>query len=177
LTANLHASINELMRSHRWQQAIELLNANGDSFATDYELSWNLGWAYFQSERFSEAVAPLENALRLQPERAASHWALAATYLTLDRLDRAVDYSKAALKLRDVTIARQILALAYMQLGDTSAAEAVHKEGLDLQPTSPQRWQAYADFLSDLHRDEEADHAYRKAKELGFTEDLDPTSS
>ena len=127
------------MNAEQWQQAIDLLETNHRLVKSDYELSWNLGWAYFRSERFSKAVAPLKNAVRLEPQRWGGHWALASAYLQLNRLDEAIESSKSALELKDATIARQTLALSYMKLGNIAAAEAVHRRGLELQPLSAQR--------------------------------------
>jgi hypothetical protein len=51
-----------------------------------------------------------------------------------------------------------------MQLGRTNDAENVHLEGISKQPKSPERWEGYADFLSDCGRHEDAADAYAKAQ-------------
>ena len=53
-----------------------------------------------------------------------------------------------------------------MKQGLAEAAEAVHKEGVRLKPDDPERLEAYADFLSDVGRNEEAEGLYVAGPEM-----------
>jgi tetratricopeptide (TPR) repeat protein len=49
----------------------------------------NLGFAYRETGRYEEALAPLKKVLTLNPNFAAAHWNLAACYAELGRLEEA----------------------------------------------------------------------------------------
>jgi Flp pilus assembly protein TadD len=52
--------------------------------------------------------------------------------------------------------------------GKLTEAEGVHLEAIRLKPKQSKRYDAYADFLSDVGRNEEANAMYRQAEKLRF---------
>jgi Tfp pilus assembly protein PilF len=45
-------------------------------------------------------------------------------------------------------------------------AEGIYSEGIKLQPKEARRYEAYADFLSDVGREKEAQTMYKKATNI-----------
>ncbi len=74
-----------------------------------------------------------------------------------------------ALAIRDSPLGRLGLPRIYQKQGLWELAEAVHKEGLRLRPTSAKRLEAYADFLSDAGRVSEAQQQRSSATALRET--------
>jgi Flp pilus assembly protein TadD len=152
-----------LMEDERWSDAIALIRSS-KSFETDGDLSWNLGWSYFKLEDYAAAQSHLERATELAPTNAVAWWALGLAQRENGLLDEAELSLKHSLMLRDSSISRSALAIALKQRGKLVAAEQIHLTGLELKPESPKRWRAYACFLDDLGRRQEAEAAYRKAR-------------
>ncbi|HKQ72390.1 MAG TPA: tetratricopeptide repeat protein [Blastocatellia bacterium] len=161
---NLKEEAQALMQEERWSDAINLIESRPALFEKDAELSWNLGWAYFKLEDWKSAQAHLSRARDLDRNRAASWWALAAAQMEDGVLDKAERNAKEALRIRDSSLIRQMLALILMRRGRLGEAEQVHLRGLELKPESPDRWETYACFLDDLGRQNDAEVAYKKAR-------------
>ena len=163
---SLDEQVNDLMRQERWREAIALCEST-PSATISLEVSWNWAWAYFKLDEFSTARVRFENILVKQPEHPATLLGLGVVLYRLGILDEAKRYLKRALELKDLTTARLTLALSFMEEGDFASAEQVHLEGLKLRPESVERIKAYADFLSDAGREDEAEVQYSRAKRLG----------
>ncbi len=165
LAAKLNARIQAVMQTEDWLGAIELVQNHSETVQSHWELSWNLGWAYFKLDRFKEARKYLLTAVRLAPENPVCHWSLGIVRRSLGNHKAAEVALKRALRIRDSYLARIALALTYMDQDKLDEAEDVHLEGLRLKPTA-ERYKAYADFLSDVGREDEAQRIYRKARRL-----------
>jgi tetratricopeptide (TPR) repeat protein len=85
--------------------------------------------------RAEEAVAALQEGIRLQPERAAAHGSLARAYwLGQGRVNEAIDAFERALQLNPESGYTHLqLALLYTLRGDYAAAEHIAKEAIRLQ--------------------------------------------
>lgn len=164
-STQLNERAEELMDAEQWAEAIKLLESK-PLFETDAELSWNLGWAYFKLGDLTTAQLHLSRARALNPGRAASWWALGVVQREAGLLEEAEWNVKEALRLRDSSNFRQTLALILMRRGKSGEAEQVHLKGIKLKPESPERWTAYACFLDDCRRQNEAEVAYKKARLL-----------
>ena len=49
------------------------------------------GQAFYDKERYEEAVEPLENAIKIRPEHARAHYYLCLTYIKLGKREKTID--------------------------------------------------------------------------------------
>ena len=162
---DVNARAQELMRSERWELAIELIE-QVPMEARSADLNWNHGWALFKLDRFERAAQSLRRAVLQRSTHAVSHWALGVVLQAAGDPVAAEKHLRTALSLRDSGLARLSLAVMYMEQGRLDEAERIHVEGLELKPDDKQRVEAYADFLSDCGREPEARVQYARAAEL-----------
>ena len=155
-----------VMGAERWSDAINLLMNEMLIVERDWRLSWNLDWCCFKLERLDAARKHLLRATKLAPESAICKWALGSVYLHRKQYKKAESNLVESLMIKDAYMARISLALAYLEQGKIAEAERIHLEGLSLKPGDSRRYEAYADFLSDVGREEEAQQMYLKAKKL-----------
>jgi Flp pilus assembly protein TadD len=133
-TEQLNEQIVAVMQAEDWLGAIDFAHHHIEIIRTDYELSWNLGWAYFKLDRFLEAGTHLLRATKLAPENVAGHWALGTVYGCLRNYKKAEASLVRSLSLKDSHIARIELALTYQKQRKFDEAEHIHREGLKLKP-------------------------------------------
>jgi Flp pilus assembly protein TadD len=151
-----------LMSEERWEQAVALLSPIADS-SSGFSVLWDLGWAHFKLGDYRLAQQYLRRAVSIEPNNPSGYYGLGAVLLT-DGLDSDAELALSrALELRDSSLARLSLALALMKQGRFQEAENVHLVGLELQPDSVERLEAYADFLDDAGRQEEAHSVMSRA--------------
>lgn len=155
-----------VMRRTRWLSAIKILKANSTLVKDDWELSWNLAWCYLNVGQLDLALTNMLWAAKLAPRRFGPSFGLGRVYLKRKQYKKAETKYVESLRIRDSYVARLGLALAYMKQGKVTKAESVHLEGIKLEPKDIRRNEAYADFLSDVGREEEAQVMYRKAIKL-----------
>jgi len=155
-----------LLEDKRWEDAITAAESGLAQQADDPELLWIVGWANVKLARHAQAVPHLLKTARLGPIDHERYWALGVSLLETGEFGRAEMWLLRGLAVRDTYDNRIALALLYMRQQDTEMAEAVHKEGLRLQSNDPDRVEAFADFLSDIGRDDEATRMYERAREL-----------
>lgn len=165
-TIELEKRAGIVMAAERWHEAIKLLKEKLPVVERDWRLSWNLGWCYFKLDRLDDARKHLIRATKLAPENAICKWALGSVYLHRKQYQKAKANLEESLRIKDAYVARISLALTYLEQGKLSEAENVHIEGIRIKPEERRRYEAYADFLSDVGREEEAQKMYRKAKKL-----------
>jgi tetratricopeptide (TPR) repeat protein len=146
-----------------WSAAVAFLDEHAQLVESDFPLSWTLGWAHFKQKQFAEARRCLQRATQLAPQEWRGHWALGLSCRSLGQYDQAEASLREALRIRDTSLARFFLALVYMEQGRSAEAEQIHLDGIRIDPESTERWEAYADFLSDEGREAEAQEAYAKA--------------
>lgn len=162
----LRVEVNALMQLERWSDVIGLLAKHPAAADCDSHLAWSLGWAHFRQGDASSAVPYLRSAAELNPGRAAMQACLAWALREVGDREGAELHFQQALALSDSTIVRLGLALVYLERGDFRAAERVHLDGLDLDPDDPERLEAYAEFLCDAGRQDEARFWFTKAKAI-----------
>lgn len=155
-----------LLGAKQWKEAIVAAELGLAQQTDDPELAWIAGWANLKLARYDRAVPYLLKAAKLGPIDPERYWALGVSLLELGEFGRAESWLLRGLAVRDTYDNRIALALLYMKQQDVEMAEAIHKEGLRLQGGDPERVEAYADFLCDTRRDEEADRMYARAREL-----------
>ncbi len=159
-------SINLLMSESRWAEASSKAEEELAKSPERHELLWIAGWANFQLEQYTMAEAHLRKAIDSGHVDHVYYGALGATLLELEKYDEAELWLLRALATRETYPTRIALALVYHKQQLLEVAEAVHREGIRLRPKSRERLEAYADFLSDLGREDEATKIYEDAKNL-----------
>lgn len=153
----------ELMNAKDWEGAIRLLEACDAEAKTAFEISWNLGWAYFQNEAFESAVKWLTIASEAKPGDGPTRWALGVALMDDERDEEAEHQLLLSLALKDSYLARSALGLLLHRQGRLEEAEAIYLQSIKLKPNDGRRLGAYADFLSDVGRESEAADYYRRA--------------
>jgi tetratricopeptide (TPR) repeat protein len=159
-------SIGAMMKAERWMDAIAAAKQGLADDPSNHDLLWNLGWAYFKLEQYEKAAHYLHEAIDNGPVKHFYYAALGAALSAAKVYDAAELWLLRAIAVRDSSLTRLQLALVYMKQDLAEAAEAVHKEGIRLRPDDRERLEAYADFLSDLGRAEEAEKMYEDAKKI-----------
>jgi tetratricopeptide (TPR) repeat protein len=157
-----------LMKKEQWREAIALLKENEALVENHWKLLWNLGWCHFKLERFDEAEKYLKKAAEIAPQN-RNHtcvFGLGVVYLRKKQYEKAVRALSEVLQIKEYYPARLSLALAYLQQGKIQEAENTHLESIRLKPKSCERYQAYADFLSDVGREAESIKMNKKANGL-----------
>lgn len=160
MNIELYSQTKQLMKKHQWESVIDILDAETLDKSNDWRLYWNAGWSNFKLSRFKQSRIYFQKAIRLtsKPEEKSS----CLTFLGLSeieesRFEEAKGVLEEALQLKDSTLARKSLALAYINLDQLEQAEKVHTEGVKLEPDNKERLAAYGNFLLDSGRDEEAE--------------------
>lgn len=74
LAAKLNGRIQAVMQAEDWLGAIDLVQNHTETVQKHWELSWNLGWAYFKLDMLTEARKCLLTAARLAPENPVCYW-------------------------------------------------------------------------------------------------------
>jgi tetratricopeptide (TPR) repeat protein len=91
--------------------------------------------AYFDQEKYEEAVAEFQEAARLAPEDDQVHLYLGRAYYELGRYEEAIAAYREAVRLApDDAAAHFYLGLAYQQQGDLDQALASYQEAIRLDP-------------------------------------------
>ncbi len=166
---SFHEQIEALMDIEAYDEVVTRLNEKPELDQADFKLHWSLGWSYYKLRQFEEAAQWLRRAVEIEPYRFAGHFALGVTLEELGELQEAEACLRQSLRLKDSGVARQALAVVLMEKGAFAAAERVHLDGLEVKPDSAERWEGYADFLSDTGRDVEAENARQRAESLRDT--------
>ena len=158
--------VQSVMNTKHWLDAINLLKDNLSIVQRDWELSWNLAWCYRNCDRLDQARTHMMRAARLAPRNAICRFGLGVVYLEMKQFKKAETHCTESLRIKDAYVPRLTLASAYVGQGKLADAENVHVQGIKLKPKEGRRYEAYADFLSDVGREEQAQSMYRKARML-----------
>jgi rhomboid protease GluP len=125
------------------------------------------GMLLLQTGKTDEAIAELQNTVRLRPDFAAGHAALARAYITKH------DYESAAAEMQRVIAlnprsedAYYRLGLIYLQQNLASKAQDVFAQLLKINPNSADGHVGLADALSNQHRNVEALEEYKRVAAL-----------
>jgi rhomboid protease GluP len=125
------------------------------------------GMLLLQKGNTDEAIAELQNTVRLRPNFAAGHAALARAYITKH------DYENAAAEMQRVIAlnprsedAYYRLGLIYLQQNLASKAQGVFAQLLKINPNSADGHAGLADALSNQHRNVEALEEYKRVAAL-----------
>jgi tetratricopeptide (TPR) repeat protein len=105
-------------------KAIEAYRALLATYPDDYAAQSNLGSIYRDRGMIKEAIAHLEEAVRLAPDQPLGHINLGTAYASAERMEDAAREYEAALKIQDSTSARTGLYVIATLMGDSVRADA-----------------------------------------------------
>ncbi len=162
----LHKRAVAEMKKKRWLPAIKLLENRSVVVEENWRFSQDLGWCYFQLDKFEDARKHMVRATRLAPENPACKCGLGMVYIMSKHFSKAEVVLRESLTMEESLLARIGLALAYLSQGKVEDAERIHLEGIRLKPRSSRRHACYAAFLSDVGRETEALIMEKKAWKL-----------
>ena len=168
LAAKSHRA-KELMAAGRYADAVPVYRELVKAVPNNPGLLANLGMALHLSGQDRDAVAPLEAALRLDPQSLPASLFLGATHLRLGRAAAALAPLQKVVRLQpDNAEARSLLAEALVSLDRYLAAEPHLRRLAQSAPSDPAAWfnlgKAYEELASRtfgdlLHRDPESPYA------------------
>jgi tetratricopeptide (TPR) repeat protein len=138
--------------------------------AAEAERQYEIGLELLKKGEAEAALAPLHEALRVDPTHLQAHLQLGDALLALGKFNAGADAYRAAITLRpDVPEARIGLADAYIKAGRLDAAEATLRDGLAKQPNSPALNFTLGLLLKQLGHHEEASAFLKKAESFGLS--------
>ncbi len=128
---------------------------------------FRLGLMYREVRRVEPALSALRRATDLNPEYRDPREALIATLLDSGRYQEIVDEGKLLVKLAPRSLfARDVLSLAYMQLGQTDKALRVVGELIWLDPSNPDHYLKRAMLLQQQGNVKSAVGEYTRVLEM-----------
>ncbi len=89
-----------LLKNKQFNEAISEFKAVRDMDSTNLEVNYQIGRLYYAAGRYADALEPLQNAVRDQPNHFHSHFLLGQNYLKLARLAEAEASLRRAHQLR-----------------------------------------------------------------------------
>jgi tetratricopeptide (TPR) repeat protein len=128
----------------------------------------NLGRIYLQQRRFKEAIAELQETIRLDPDLFLAYFSLNSIYLyETGELDAAIQLAVRQIQ-RNAQSPRAYgqLATAYVAKGDLRQAETAFRKALELDARFTNDWYRLGHVLRLQGRHEEARHAYLRVLEI-----------
>jgi tetratricopeptide (TPR) repeat protein len=155
------------LQSDRDDKALDSLRlATSDPrFAPDANLS--VGYLLLKKNRPKEAVAPLEQAVRLNGQNAAARATLGMAYVAVDRPDEGLAALRAAAALDANQFLTQYgLGYAHLALNHNEEAAVAFTAALRLQPATPEPFVGLGNAYTRLLRYREADDAFAHALAL-----------
>lgn len=164
----LHATVSALMDQHRHQDALDLIERHPQLQRLDWRILFDIGMILLNLDRPSEAANAFHRAHRLEPGTSSLLFWAGHAHARAGEYDDAEAVLSRSLELKDDWWARLTLANVFLETDRPDDAEAVHLEGLGLEPESKERHQNYALFLVDIEELEQAHEHYLRALTLPF---------
>jgi rhomboid protease GluP len=132
-----------------------------------YLLHGQNGMLLLQTGKTDEAIAELQNTVRLRPNFAAGHAALARAYITKHEYESAAAEMRRVIELNPRSEdAYYRLGLIYLQQNLAPKAQDVFAQLLKINHNSADGHAGLADALSNQHRDVEALEEYKRVAAL-----------
>jgi predicted Zn-dependent protease len=142
------------MTEGRFDEAAAMYRELLQSLPNEAGLLMNLGMALAMGGHASDAVAPLEKAISLNPSLLPAHLFLGSSYLALGEPQKAIPPLERAVKgaPKDVE-RRQLLAQAYAAVGRAAGAVTQLRTITEIAPRLPGAWFALGHAYNNLAQD------------------------
>jgi serine/threonine-protein kinase len=171
LSPQLAAALGRVARENR-AEAVALLTAAQARFPQDFWITFELGFALYQAQRWDEALGYCRAALALRPEASTVHNALGEVLRRLGRVDEGVAHLRQALRLDPKNVwAHNNLGTALRNQGRLDEAIDHYQQALRIDPKSAATHNNLAFALHARGRVDEAIDHFRESIRL------DPSSS
>jgi Tfp pilus assembly protein PilF len=156
------------LRRGNYQQAIKEIEVAEKINSNDPDVHLIRGVIYFQLKDYARSEASYKKALELKPDYSEARYNLCSLYLTLDKLDAAIEEcSKAAsdmlYKSRDKALTT--LGVAYFRKGDIDKAEEYYQKALEVNPEFVYTHNEYGKLYMAIGNEKEAIEEFKKAVE------------
>ncbi len=169
----LFLSVLTIRRNRVWRNPVALWQDTLASNPNSVGIRVNLGLAYYERERYQEAITPLEEATLIDPLYPNPYSNLGKVYLKLNRYNEAIDNIKKALSRRKRYVSRDNyyddllnLGVAYYQLKDYRRASRFWEAARNLSPGYSGTYQKLALVYEKLGLLEEAAQARNRYQSL-----------
>ena len=131
-SGNLEAATNAAIETLRLDPKFQPIHALAESIKQTH---YNNGITFLRDERYSDAIASLQNVITLDPDYTAAQYNLAVAHLKLENYPRALDNLQKTISLDPRNKeAHHSLALTYLGLGKLDNARNAAKEALSIDP-------------------------------------------
>ncbi len=130
------------------------------------ELLRQLGWCYLHTGEIGKALAAMRDAQRVDPDGAASQFALASVLLRLGDSSESATLLERGLSKGDDAAALNLLGGISLESGRLSDAEALVRRAIAIAPQDAASWNNLGIALSRQQRSADAIDAFRRAEEL-----------
>ena len=127
---------------------------------------WDLGWCYYNLEKFNEAGRCFRTADTAAQGNAICKWARGLVYIKKRKYKKAEQVLSESLRLKERFHTRIALALAYLAQGNPALAEKTHLDGIEVGTRLSEKYESYAAFLSDVGREDEARQMNEEARRI-----------
>lgn len=160
------AAAGSAMRKRRYAEAIQLFRSDSAALNKDWRAMWDLGWCYYNLEKFSDAGKCFALADAVAQGNAICKWAKGLVYIKKRKYKKAEQVLLESLRLKERFHTRIALALAYLAQRKVSLAEKAHLDGIKIGTRLSERYESYAAFLSDVGREDEAEQMNQEARRI-----------
>ena len=126
----------------------------------------DLGIAYTNLNRYSDASSAFEQAARLDPSNAYVRLNLGFSYLKLKKYESGIAALRESLRLKPLPDAADQLGLAFEDLGRYSEAIAAFKQTIHIDPTFSAAYSNLGDLSVRMNKLDDALAAYRQLQKL-----------
>ena len=129
---NLEAATNSAIETLRLDPKFQPIHTLAESIKQTH---YNNGITFLKDERYSDAIASLQNVITLDPDFTAAQYNLAVAHLKLENYPRALDNLQKTVSLDPRNKeAHHSLALTFLGLGKLDNARNAAKESLSIDP-------------------------------------------
>lgn len=155
-------------RDHQnFNEALKLLKQANELLPNEIGAKWGLASAYFQLKQYDESIKWYKEILEDHPDNYKFKFEYGTTLLLADKTEEALKIIGEIMKETnqfDYFLIR--IAAICEKAGMYKEAETAYKEYLDKFPFDDNGWYQYGNFLMYQNRNNEAEKAFQKAKEI-----------
>jgi tetratricopeptide (TPR) repeat protein len=146
------------------KKAIALQDAGIEDYTKSAEYWLYLGYYYYESGKYKEAIEACKKAIRIKPDYAIAYEGLGLTYSKLAMHREEIEAFKQAIKIKpDYEEAHYNLGVTYGNLGMNREAIEAYKKAIKIKPDYEEAHYNLGIAYGNLGMNREAIEAYKKA--------------